>query len=93
LLTCRGAPEWGVLFLVSAMFEVNVFFENQAKECNLLAVRASDKSDREFWLRAARRWEALLTARPGPLDEEVRREHPYIKRRAHSYFRKRRRVA
>jgi hypothetical protein len=30
-----------------AMFEIEVFFEDQVKECNLLAERASDESDAE----------------------------------------------
>jgi len=53
------------------MFEIEVFFENEVKECNLLAERASDKSDREFWLRAAHRWGALLGERRKPLNEET----------------------
>ena len=57
--------------MVSAMFEIEVFFENQVKECNLLAERASDESEREFWLRAAHRWGALLGERRGPLDVDV----------------------
>ncbi|MFY9838313.1 MAG: hypothetical protein WAK55_17950 [Xanthobacteraceae bacterium] len=53
------------------MFEVEVFFENQVKECKSLAERASDKSGREFWLRAAHRWGALLAERRGALNEET----------------------
>ena len=63
------------------MFEIEVFFENQVKECNLLAERASDESEREFWLRAAHRWGALLGERRGPLDVDVRLEHPYRRRK------------
>jgi hypothetical protein len=46
------------------------------------------ESDREFWLRLAPRWEALLAERPGTQNVEVRLEHPYLRRREHSYFRK-----
>jgi hypothetical protein len=72
---------------VSAMLEISVFFENQVKECNSLAERASDKSGREFWLRAAKRWEALLAERREPLNVKVSLQHPY--RRERAYFRKR----
>jgi len=79
--------------MVSAMFEIEVFFENQVKECNLLAERASDESDREFWLRAANRWGTLLGERRGPLNVEVRLQHPYFRRRKRSYLRKQQRRA
>ena len=45
------------------MLEANDFFEGQIKQCNDLAARTSNKDDREFWLRLARRWEELLQAR------------------------------
>ena len=55
-----------------AMLEANDFFEGQIKQCNDLAARASNKDDREFWLRLARRWEELLQARQrGTLNIEV----------------------
>ena len=38
------------------------FFQEQIKKCNGLAQRASDKTDREFWLGMARRWEGMLEA-------------------------------
>ena len=38
------------------------FFQEQIKKCNGLAERASDKTDREFWLGMARRWEGMLEA-------------------------------
>jgi hypothetical protein len=89
-----GAPQKrGVLFMVSAMLEIEDFLEDQIRQCKLLAEDASDKSDREFWVRAANRWEALLADRHGLPDVEVRLEHPY-RRRKRSYLRKQqRRVA
>jgi hypothetical protein len=77
--------------MVSAMLEMSDFFEDQVKQCNLLAEGASDKSDREFWLRAAHRWGALLDDRRGPLNLEFRLEHPHFRRRKHSYLRKQQR--
>jgi hypothetical protein len=73
------------------MLEIEVFFEDQVKECNLLAERASNESDREFWLRAAHRWGVLLGERRGPLDIKARIEHPYFRRRKRSYLRKQQR--
>jgi hypothetical protein len=70
------------------MFEIEVFFKDQAKECNLLAERASDESGREFWLRAALRWGALLAERREQVDVEVQ---PH--RRKRSYLRKQQRRA
>jgi hypothetical protein len=66
------------------MFEINSFFENEVRNCTLLAESASDKSDREFWLHAAHRWEELLTAR---LNVENRPPHPQRRRRYRAYFR------
>ena len=48
------------------------FFQEQIKKCNGLAERASDKTDREFWLGMARRWEGMLEAgERGTLNVEV----------------------
>ena len=60
------------------------FFQEQSKKCNGLAERASNKTDREFWLGMARRWEAMLEAgERGTLDVEVkpRFERPIFKKR------------
>jgi hypothetical protein len=35
------------------------FFQEQVKQCQALAERARDKTDREFWFRLAGRWEEL----------------------------------
>jgi hypothetical protein len=42
-----------------AMIEKNEFFRDQFEQCRSLAERARNKTDREFWLRLAQRWEAL----------------------------------
>ena len=47
---------------VAAVLETSDFFQEQIKQCRSLAARATDKNDREFWLRLAHRWEALLRA-------------------------------
>jgi hypothetical protein len=39
-----------------AMRETIDFFLEQIKQCNGLAARASNKDDREFWLRLTCRW-------------------------------------
>ena len=36
------------------------FFQEQTVQCRALAARAASKTDREFWLRLACRWEGLL---------------------------------
>jgi len=49
------------------------FFQEQIKKCNGLAERAPDKTDREFWLGMARRWEGMLEAgERGTLNVEVK---------------------
>jgi len=54
------------------MLETNDFFQEQIRQCNSLAERASNKKDREFWLRLAHRWEQLVQARQrGTLNIEV----------------------
>ncbi len=44
------------------MLEPNDFFQNQVKQCRFQAESAVNKSDREFWLQLAHRWEMLLQA-------------------------------
>jgi hypothetical protein len=56
------APASGAFVVVIAMIETSDFFEDQVKQCRKLAAEASDKNDREFWLRLAHRWEGLLRA-------------------------------
>lgn len=46
--------------MVGAMLETSDFFQKQIERCNLLAEQASTQSEQEFWLRSARRWEAIL---------------------------------
>ena len=45
--------------MVGAMHEAS-FFQKQIERCNLLAEQASSKTEQEFWLRSAARWEAIL---------------------------------
>jgi hypothetical protein len=60
-------------------------FEEQKAQCRALATRAANKTDREFWLRLACRWEELLQAKQrGTLKVEVptvRFERPIFKKR------------
>lgn len=56
------APASGAFVMVIAMIETSDFFQDQVKQCRKLAADASDKNDREFWLRLAHRWEGLLRA-------------------------------
>jgi hypothetical protein len=49
--------------MVVEMLETTDFFEGQITECKTAAMRASNKNDREFWLKMAHRWESLLQAR------------------------------
>jgi hypothetical protein len=62
------------------------FFQEQTAQCRALAARAANKTDREFWLRLACRWEELLQAKQrGTLKVEVptvRFEHPIFKKRS-----------
>jgi hypothetical protein len=45
------------------MRDTNEFFEGKAQECTALAHAARDETDREFWLRLARRWEEMQQPR------------------------------
>jgi hypothetical protein len=45
------------------MLEPNDFFQTQVKESRSQAERATNKIDREFWLKMALRWETLLQQR------------------------------
>jgi hypothetical protein len=56
------APVSGAFVMEIAMIETSDFFQGQVKQCRKLAADASDKNDREFWLRLAHRWEGLLRA-------------------------------
>jgi hypothetical protein len=51
--------------LVIAMSEMTDFFQNQAGECKRLSAQASEKDDREYWLRLAHRWEWLFQQNGG----------------------------
>jgi len=59
------------------------FFQEQIKKCNGLAERASNETDRKFWLGMARRWEGMLEAgeRGANVEVEPRFERPIFKKR------------
>ncbi|MGA8699598.1 MAG: hypothetical protein WB689_38395 [Xanthobacteraceae bacterium] len=46
--------------LNSQLIEKSDFFRDQIRQCRSQAERAANKTDREFWLRLAQRWEELL---------------------------------
>jgi len=80
------APVSGAFVVVTAMIETSDFFEDQVKQCRKLAADASDKNDREFWLRLAHRWEGLLRAQkhdgaPVETVQKVRFERPIFTKR------------
>jgi hypothetical protein len=55
------------------ILEPNDFFENQIKQCRSQAQSAGNKSDREFWLQLAHRWERLSQpARAGDIEADQR---------------------
>ena len=54
------------------MAEMIDFFQNEAQECRKLAARATEKKDREFWLRLGQRWEWLLQQNGGSAKQAVR---------------------
>jgi hypothetical protein len=56
------APVSGAFVVVMEMLETSDFFQEQVQQCRKLAADAHDKSDREFWLRLAHRWDGLLRA-------------------------------
>jgi hypothetical protein len=68
------------------MLEPNDFFENQIKQCRSQAQTAAKKSDREFWLQLAHRWEALSQGRK---DAEVPKD-PYSQGSRKAIFKPRR---
>jgi hypothetical protein len=76
----------GAFVVVTAMIETSDFFQDQIKQCRKLAADASDKNDREFWLRLAHRWEGLLRAQkhdgaPVEAVQKVRFERPIFTKR------------
>jgi hypothetical protein len=55
------------------MIEPADFFQRQAMQCRSQAERAANKTDREFWLDMARRWEGMLKPRHTEEDETLPR--------------------
>jgi len=74
--------------LVIATLEMTDFFQKEAQECKRLASQATDKNDREYWLRLAQRWEWLLQQNRNAEVETIRPrtrsmvEKRFVKRRA-----------
>ena len=70
------------------MLEPNDFFQNQVKQCRSQADSTANKSDREFWLQLAHRWERLLQAggasieadRRPSFERPISRKKPFAKR-------------
>jgi hypothetical protein len=82
------APVSGAFVVGIAMLETADFFQDQIQQCRKLAAAAHDKTDREFWLRLAHRWEGLLLARrqDGASLEKIQKLRPvrpiFAKRRS-----------
>jgi hypothetical protein len=54
--------------------------ENQIKQCRSQAQTAAKKSDREFWLQLAHRWEALSQGRKDAEVPKIRTRRAVEKR-------------
>jgi len=52
------------------------FLEKEAQGCRELAAQATQKKDREYWLRLAQRWESLLQRNDGTKLETVQAFRP-----------------
>jgi hypothetical protein len=80
-----GEPRKAGRFIrVALMIETTDFFQDQIKQCNALAARASNKTDREFWLSLAHRWEGLFRSeRAGGVEtlQKLRFERPIFAKR------------
>ena len=46
-----------------AMLHKADFFQEQINQCRRLAEQASNKNDRQFWLKMTQRWEGVLVGR------------------------------
>src|SRR6516165_5176996 len=46
-----------------AMLHKSDFFQEQMNQCRRLAEQASNKNDRQFWLKMTQRWEGVLVGR------------------------------
>ena len=70
---------WGLL--VIAMLHKADFFQEQINQCRRLAGQASNKNDREFWLKMTQRWEGLLVGRYADATAPERVEKIIFRRR------------
>jgi hypothetical protein len=65
----KPRPERGILLLAIPMQEMSDFFQKEALECRRVAGQVTGKSDREYRLRLAQRWERLV--QPGGASNET----------------------
>jgi hypothetical protein len=68
------------LFKVIAMIDTTDFFHLQADQCRAQAARAGNKTDREFWLDMARRWDGMPQGGPhGGETEPPFRKYKFVR--------------
>ena len=80
----EGPRFCGAIFVQGRHMFKSDFFQKQIEKCNELTEQASNKTDRDFWLGMARRWEGMLEAgERGTLVVEIkpRFERPIMKKR------------
>jgi hypothetical protein len=63
-------------------FTKQIFLLEQINQCRSLAERASNKNDRQFWLKMTQRWEGLLVRLP--LDANAPKRPKVIFRARHN---------
>jgi hypothetical protein len=73
------------------MLEPNDFFHNQVKQCRSQAESAANKSDHEFWLQLAHRWERLLQAGGAGIEAEQKPsfERPIFRKKTFRFAKRR----
>jgi hypothetical protein len=58
------------------MDEMADFFQKESQECKRLAAQATGKTDREYWLGLAQRWESLLQPASDETNQTLRFDRP-----------------
>src|SRR5690242_15428628 len=71
------------------MLEPNDFFQNQVKQCRAQAQSAANKSDREFWLQLAHRWERVSSAPSIEADQKPSFERPFFRKKSKQFAKRR----
>jgi hypothetical protein len=81
----------GIFFGDFAMRETSDFFQKQVEQCHALAARAGNKSDRDFWLQLAHRWETLLQAGGAGIEAEHKPgfERPIFRKKTFRFAKRR----